>query len=427
MSESNTENKTNQGKFDLSGVFDVQQDYITDLSGSYPNVNNAPLVAKQVLKLQDKIQDVTKSYKDANTSANNVLTEQNNMMDIVSDEQKRLNEKKFLIDQAEMEQRRKVTLTNSNRLRNAEYTKIILVFVFMVIVHIVLLLISKHAFDGEVPEGVSSFLVLLHIINLSICLSIATYIYFNIQSRSQIHFDQLELPPPDLSGAATSAPAISNYNNLFKDLNVCTDANCCGTDTKWNSTSKACESSSSSDSNDNVIEGYSSLLANPSFISSSTTVDTKDTKEDSVVPFDATTATDEEIRAKVDKDVAESMSKFTDMTANVGDDAESSANEAIAAGAEISKNMGSSMGSSISNSLEKLNSNVKCNFSTMEDAHPNMNKVTRSNYKPEDSNVLLPLKPTIKDTETSLLLNRDLDTSNIQGGTLDSNTFSTYP
>ena len=100
-SNQNASNTSNEGKFDLSGVFDVQQDYITDLSGSYPNVNNAPLVAKQVLKLQDKIQDVTQSYDNANTSANNVLTEQNNMINIVTDEQKRLDEKKGYIDRLE--------------------------------------------------------------------------------------------------------------------------------------------------------------------------------------------------------------------------------------------------------------------------------------------------------------------------------------
>ena len=413
MSESNTENKTNQGKFDLSGVFDVQQDYITDLSGSYPNVNNAPLVAKQVLKLQDKIQDVTKSYKDANTSANNVLTEQNNMMDIVSDEQKRLNEKKFLIDQAEMEQRRKVTLTNSNRLRNAEYTKIILVFVFMVIVHIVLLLISKHAFDGEVPEGVSSFLVLLHIINLSICLSIATYIYFNIQSRSQIHFDQLELPPPDLSGAATSAPAISNYNNLFKDLGVCVGDSCCGSETKWNSTTKTCESS---EPENNVIEGYSSLLVNPSFISGKKSVDADTYTDDMVVPFDATTATDAEITAKVEQDVAKSMSAMTELTANVGSDAEDAANEAIATGAEVSKNLSSDMGSSLSDSLNAIQTSVKCNFDTMENAYPNMRKANRITYKPSDSNVLLPSNTNLENSPYK-----------IKGGNMRSNLFTEYP
>ena len=125
----------NNGTFDLSGVFQVQQNYLTDLSNSYPNVNNGPVIAKYMLDLQNKVGDVTQSYKDANTSADNVLTEQNQMIDIVETEQKRLEKKKLLIDQAEMEEKRKVMLTNSNRLRNAEYTKIILVLIICVVIH----------------------------------------------------------------------------------------------------------------------------------------------------------------------------------------------------------------------------------------------------------------------------------------------------
>jgi len=53
----------NNGTFDLSGVFQVQQNYLTDLSNSYPNVNNGPVIAKYMLDLQNKVGDVTQSYK----------------------------------------------------------------------------------------------------------------------------------------------------------------------------------------------------------------------------------------------------------------------------------------------------------------------------------------------------------------------------
>jgi hypothetical protein len=43
----------NNGTFDLSGVFQVQQNYLTDLSNSYPNVNNGPVIAKYMLDLQN--------------------------------------------------------------------------------------------------------------------------------------------------------------------------------------------------------------------------------------------------------------------------------------------------------------------------------------------------------------------------------------
>ena len=76
----------NNGNFDLSGVFHVQQNYLTDLSNSYPDVNSAPLVASYVLDLQEKIKKNNDVYKSANTSANNILNEQNKMIDIVESE-----------------------------------------------------------------------------------------------------------------------------------------------------------------------------------------------------------------------------------------------------------------------------------------------------------------------------------------------------
>jgi len=83
---------SNNEKFDLSGVFQVQQNYLTDLSNSYPNVNNAPLIARYVLDLQDKVNDVTQSYQKADTSADNVLTEQYDMIDIIKTEQERIDQ-----------------------------------------------------------------------------------------------------------------------------------------------------------------------------------------------------------------------------------------------------------------------------------------------------------------------------------------------
>ena len=92
---------SNEGNFDLSGVFQVQKNYLTDLSNSYPNVNNAPVIAKYVLDLQNKVQDVTKSYQDANTSSDNILTQQDDMINIVKTEQDRLLKKKKIIEEAE--------------------------------------------------------------------------------------------------------------------------------------------------------------------------------------------------------------------------------------------------------------------------------------------------------------------------------------
>ena len=67
--------------------------------------------------MQNKVQDVAKSYDEANTSSDNILTQQDDMIEIVKTEQDRLLEKKKLIDQAEVEEKRKMLLGWTLRFR----------------------------------------------------------------------------------------------------------------------------------------------------------------------------------------------------------------------------------------------------------------------------------------------------------------------
>lgn len=288
---SNGENE-NEGKFDLSGVFQVQQNYLTDLSDSYPDVNNGPTIAKYVLDLQDKSKEVNTSYQNADTSANAVLTQQNDMIDIVSKEQIRLDEKKFLIDQAEMGEQRKILLTNSNRLRAAEYTKIILCAVAGLVIHVVLRVIKQKLVEEPSTQNIDTLFIILHIINILVWTLTMFYIYTNIQARSQINFNQLDLPPPALTGYSSS-PSIANYNNLFKDLGVCVEETCCGTDTTWDSDSGKCQESFTSYS---ALGDYPQIILPPKE-SQTPQEPTKDKKDMS----------DEELQKHIDKKVAKTF------------------------------------------------------------------------------------------------------------------------
>jgi hypothetical protein len=298
---SNSKNE-NEGKFDLSGVFQVQQNYLTDLSDSYPDVNNAPVIAKYVLDLQDKSKEVNTSYQNADTSANAVLTQQNDMIDIVSKEQKRLDEKKFLIDQAEMGEQRKVLLTNSNRLRAAEYTKIILCAVAGLVIHVVLRVIKQKLVEEPSTQNIDSLFIILHIVNILVWTIAMFYIYVNIQARSHINFNQLELPPPSSLMGASTTPATANYNNLFKDLGVCVEESCCGSDTKWDSGSGKCQES---------FADYSALGDSPKIILPTSEPDTP-----AEPPKKRADMSDDELRKDIGKQVAKS---FEGVNASIDD------------------------------------------------------------------------------------------------------------
>lgn len=305
----------NEGKFDLSGVFQVQQNYLTDLSNSYPNVNNAPVIAKYVLDLQNKVQDVTKSYDEANTSSDNILTQQDDMIEIVKTEQDRLLEKKKLIDQAEMEEKRKMLLTQSNNLRNEAFTKIILMIILCVTIHIILIVIYKNIVQDPPSNNIFTLFVLLHLTNFAICTIIAFKMYIDILARSQINFNELDLPPPN-TGSSSQAPAIADYNNLFADLGLCYSSSCCGENTKYDTTLGQCVDNTGNQSapqaNTPDQEGFRDLDTLPRFKPGTSTkgiyIDDRGAKmvpeqQEEEKEFDPITASDEELINKTKENV----------------------------------------------------------------------------------------------------------------------------
>ena len=410
---SNNENDNNKGNFDLSGVFHVQNKYLTDLSNSYPNVNNAPLVANYVLDLQEKMKKTTDSYKKANTSANNVLTEQNKVIDIVAEEQERLEKKKFLIDQAETEERRKALLTESNRLRKAAYTKLILIMILCIVIHIVLFLCVRFFFEEPIDSSINTIFVLLHIFNFAIWTLVAFYIYIDIQSRSHINFNKLELPPPALLGN-NSAPAVSDYSNLLKDLGLCYSDNCCGEKTVWDDksgvcTSKTITSTPESSPEGSTIESFvvnNSLNLCPKFVTGKTSEQIKienemaeKKKAETYDPatYNPQTATREQRKmhnkANVKKSMQDIMGPTNDFINNTTRDFKDSLEQMRdTTDAEETVNEINDIGKGL---LEDSTQSEpgKCYFTTMEDATEinDCRKANRRVYYPADENDLLPL------------------------------------
>ena len=100
----------NTSNFDLSSVFKVQSNYLSDISNNvYKNVANSSEVAQYVYDLQNKLQTTSQTYKDANTSSGAVLSEQEKVIDILNNEQERLDEKQQIIDNAVTLEERKDT------------------------------------------------------------------------------------------------------------------------------------------------------------------------------------------------------------------------------------------------------------------------------------------------------------------------------
>ena len=411
---SNNDKKTdspNNGNFDLSGVFHVQRKYLTDLSNSYPNVNNAPLVANYVLELQKKVKNTGDSYKKANTSADNILTEQNKMINIVDSEQKRLEKKKILIDQVESEERRKALLTESNRLRKADYTKIIMVFILCVIIHIALFLLIRYIYEPPVDSGVSTIFTLLHLFNFAILTLVAFYIYIDIQSRSHINYNKLELPPPSLVNTG-SAPTQEDYGNLFKDLGLCYSDGCCGENTFWDKQTGLCLTDNLISTPESNIESFvvnNSLNLCPKFNVGKTSEEIKianemakkekkkEKKSIDATGFDRSTfdpknASIEDVRKNTKLDVQDKFKEILGPTMGKIKNIRNSMSELEPKPLNTDEfdDLGNNM---LEGAIPGEGKGGKCYFTTMEDAHEiqGCNKANRMVYYPSSDNNLLPV------------------------------------
>ena len=234
MSSTPMSSTPNNSNFDLSNVFQVQSNYLSDITdNALQNVDNSAEVAKDIYNLQEQLQKTSNVYADANTSSAAVLNEQEKVMSIIETEQKRLDAKQDIVDNAMVLEERKALLTNTQRLQYTAYTKMMLVLVAGLCFHVVLRFLS-----GGDSESTGMFIPLLHITNILVCAIIVTYMYINIQSRSEINFNHLNIPPPN-SDNFNKSEQPADFDNLFNGVG-CIDNNCCGDGTQWNDTTKVC-------------------------------------------------------------------------------------------------------------------------------------------------------------------------------------------
>jgi hypothetical protein len=217
----------NNGNFDLSGVFHIQEKYLFDLSNSYPNVNNAPKLAMYVNDLQTKMKELSKQFAESNTSSSAVLDHQKKMISIVKDEKDRLLKKKQLVDAADAEQQRLMMLNDSYRKKYTQYTKIVIIIVVALIIYLLLQFAASF-----VSDTISDWFAILYAIDIVVAIVFIIYVYADIYSRSNINYDELNLPPPNKNSASGGGFDTSG-NGFGKFGMTCYGKNCCAPGTVW--------------------------------------------------------------------------------------------------------------------------------------------------------------------------------------------------
>lgn len=204
----------NTMKFQLSGTPSTD-DYNFDLS----NIHNS--VAQHDAKL------------------NATLTKQSQVDALLNAEIARLNAKESQIKEAQEGQKRVLMLNESYRMRQAEYTKLIIASVF--VFAIVILIKYTRTFFDVLPDAVYT---LIHIILFSALIIYAMVIYINVSSREKTNFNRLDIPTPDVVKSAedkrNEKRKKAGYLMGVSDSDLCKGAACCNDGTEWNKETGKC-------------------------------------------------------------------------------------------------------------------------------------------------------------------------------------------
>jgi len=222
----------NSNYFDLPGLMDIQSNYLVDLSQNY--YNKAIDVAINVNNLQKNLIDVSNSYSSADQSSTSILTDQSKVMNIINDEQKRLNQKQQLVAQMEQENKRKVLLNDTYRKKKVQYSKIMIVIIIAMVVFIVIAFIGKFT---AIPEG---FLSLLYIVDIAFALIICFNLYSDATMRDYINYDEIYIPPPPVDSSGTLISS-GNVPSLWSSMKFgCYESACCADGTVFDDKLKVC-------------------------------------------------------------------------------------------------------------------------------------------------------------------------------------------
>ena len=172
------------------------------------------------------LSNIHTSVNDQDSKLNATLTKQKQVNDLLQAEIIRLNEKDNQIDQAQAGQKRVLMLNESYRMRQAEYTKLIIASVF--VFAIVILIKYTRTFFNVLPDAVYT---LIHILLFSALIIYAMVIYINVSSREKTNFNRLDIPTPDVVKSAADkrrkAREDDGYLMGVSDSELCRGAACC--------------------------------------------------------------------------------------------------------------------------------------------------------------------------------------------------------
>ena len=230
----------------LAGYLNLQKQHLMDLKDSAQGTDNE--VNGSLNSIQAKLNGVADKYASTGITNRDILTHQNEIADMVSQETERLASKKSNIDTALEGQQRMTMLNDSYRQKYSFYLKLVLTVLTLTILYIIINFLSS-----KMPMIPGPVWDLILIIIFSVGFIYLYYVYMDMSRRDSMNFNKLYFAVPDpnkvtdtaklLSGTASKtslADALSSFTG------ACRGADCCvGDNLTYDEGSKVCVPASS--------------------------------------------------------------------------------------------------------------------------------------------------------------------------------------
>lgn len=212
--------------FNINKIAELQKGIIKDLSG-----NNQAEATRTINNIASNL-----AALDTTVSGSSVLptlTYQNDVNRILDREKNRLDEKKKIVDNAEMSQKRLIDLTTNSTLRNKAINKIYVIITIALFIYLGIRLLNNF-----IPEFIADILVILLV---SVTIITVVKMYSDYSGRNNMDYNIIDLGEPGKKTDASSAAAAAASANLLESrFNGCVKEACCPKGSTFNEKYSIC-------------------------------------------------------------------------------------------------------------------------------------------------------------------------------------------
>lgn len=225
-----------QNNVDLSSLLKVEKSYVDSIGVVTPGVTSV-----MVQPIVDDLKAQNTAFENASSTTANILTQQQQMKNILNNEQSRLLQKKQSIEGAITTQQRMIELNESYQKRYAYYTKVVIT------ITIVLIVILGISFLSKLFPVIPTFIIsTLYVIVIAVAVIYIIYYLRDIHRRSNMNFDEIRIDNNPLSlsnqGASVATSPTTSLYDLASKYAVCIGPECCSEGTTWDAKNAVCSS-----------------------------------------------------------------------------------------------------------------------------------------------------------------------------------------